>query len=55
MIREYDFISPYVEDLKNVIDLEIDPRRRIADRGGSPGRGFRGLLGTHRPKIRIEN
>ena len=23
MIREYDFISPYVEDLKNVIDLEI--------------------------------
>jgi phosphoglucomutase len=54
--REYDYILPYVEDLKNVIDMEIIARERLkigADPLGGAAVDFFGLI-AERYSLQLE-
>ena len=51
-IHEYDYVTPYVEDLQNVIDMEAIAGSGLRIGVGPPGRGGRGLLGSHRRALR---
>ena len=49
---EHDYITPYVDDLESVIDMQAIRSSRPQNRGGSDGRSRRRLLGAHRGEIR---
>ena len=50
-----DFVLPYVEDLRNVIDMDVDPRRRLEARRRSAGRRRGALLGADQRRLRARH
>ena len=48
----HDYITPYVDDLAGVIDMDGHPQRRRANRRGSARRRRRALLGTDHRAVR---
>jgi phosphoglucomutase len=57
--HEYDYIAPYVEDLKNVIDIEVIAKARLkigADPLGGSAIDFFGLIGeSYQLNIQVVN